>query len=254
MTMITSPQLQTSATGLSEWNMMKEQASMLVKTKFLPPAIDTPEKAIAIMMKGRELGMPPMQAFSHINIIQGKPTLSAEGMLAQIFKHHPQTRLKYLKNDDEACAIEVTRPGNEPSQFSFTYEDAKKARLTGKDNWDKYRRSMLRSRCISEMARALFPDALQGCSYTPEEVECFDAVVVQEVSRPVVVKTPPVMVKDTPIFDDKIPAMVDKVKKRLEEHGLQIFEKEVWDLVRGKPWGKEPMDAAIETMSSRKVS
>lgn len=155
----------------NEWNMMKDQAQMLVSSGFLPSDVKTPQQALAIMMKGREVGMPPMQAFAHINVIKGKPTLSAEGMLALIFKNHPKTKLKYLQNDTEACICVVSKPGNEPSTFAFTMDDAKKAQLTKNPNWQKYARAMLRSRCISEMARSLFPECLMGVSYTQEEMD-----------------------------------------------------------------------------------
>jgi hypothetical protein len=155
----------------NEWNMMKDQAQMLISSGFLPTEVKSPQQALAIMMKGREVGMPPMQAFAHINVIKGKPTLSAEGMLALIFKNHPKTKLKYLQNDNDACIMVVTKPGNEPSTFAFSMEDAKKAQLTKNHNWQKYARAMLRSRAISEMARSLFPECLMGVSYTQEELE-----------------------------------------------------------------------------------
>ena len=153
------------------WQMMQHQAGVLVQSGMLPPSIRTPVQAIAVMLKGRELGWPPMLSFSAINIIQGKPTLTAEAMLALILRAYPETKIQYTQNDDEACRIKVTKPGNDANEFSFSFEDAQKAKLTSKANWSLYRRAMLRSRCISEMARSLFPDALQGCSYTPEELE-----------------------------------------------------------------------------------
>ncbi len=142
---------------------------MLMVTGFLPKSITKPEQAIAIMMKGKEIGMPPMQSLQQIHIINGMTCLSAEGMLGQVLRHYPSAKIDYIQNDDVCCTIEVTRPGNVPNRFSFSYADAEKAKLTGKDNWNKFRRAMLRSRCVSEMCRSLFPDAIQGCSYTPEE-------------------------------------------------------------------------------------
>lgn len=47
----------------TEWKMLKEQATMAVKSGFLPRAVDTPEKAIVIALKGRELGIPPDASF-----------------------------------------------------------------------------------------------------------------------------------------------------------------------------------------------
>lgn len=152
------------------WQQMLSQAKTLVMSGLLPNSIKTPEQAVVIMLKGREMGMPPMQAFNHINVIQGKPTLSSEAMLAQIQKVHPRAKVEYEKLDSDGCTIVATRPGHKPVRISFTMEDAKKAGLAGKDNWHKFPRAMLRSRCISEMARSVFPDALMGASYTPEEL------------------------------------------------------------------------------------
>lgn len=54
-----------------EWQSIKQQAQMAVKSNLLPNTINTPEKAVVVALKGRELGIPMMQAFSQINIISG---------------------------------------------------------------------------------------------------------------------------------------------------------------------------------------
>lgn len=154
----------------SEWAMLKEQATMAVKSGLLPAAVNTPEKAIAIALKGRELGIPPMQAFAHIHIIQGKPTISAELMLALIYKNCPGAVIEYLENGATKCVIRATRPGSKSAVWAFSIDEAKQAELLTKDSWKKYPAAMLRARAISIMARAVFPDAIMGCSYTPEEL------------------------------------------------------------------------------------
>jgi hypothetical protein len=153
-----------------EWQMIKEQATMLVTTGFLPASIKTPEQAIAIALKGRELGIPPMQAFAHIHIIQGKPTISAELQLALIFKNCPGAVINYEETNGHCCVIMAKRPNGSAVRFSFTIDEAKKAGLLSKDSWNKYPSAMLRARAISIAARALFADAIMGCSYTPEEL------------------------------------------------------------------------------------
>lgn len=152
------------------WDAMKRQGAELLKTGFLPSSIKTPEQFIAIVLKGRELGLPPMYACNHIVVIQGKPTMSAEVMLAMIFKNCPGAKIQYLEVSNEKCTIKASRPGSEASVFSFSIADAQAAGLTNKENWRKYTRAMLRSRCISELARSLFPDCVAGVSYTPEEL------------------------------------------------------------------------------------
>ncbi len=152
------------------WSMMKEQGAMLVRSGFLPESIKTPEQAVTIMLKGRELGIPAMQAFSHIHVIKGKPTISAELMLALIYRECPGAKIEYLRYEADGCTIKATRPGHQPSTFTFNKADAESAQLFGKDNWKKFPRAMYRSRCISEMARSVFADCIMGCSYTPEEI------------------------------------------------------------------------------------
>lgn len=152
------------------WNIALKQGQQLIRSGFLPTTINTPEKFLAIVMKGRELGIPPMQACAHIHIINGKPTMSAELMLAQILKLHPKTKISYPTRTGEECVIKVQREGSEPSVFTFTMKDAQAAGLLGNPTWKKYPRAMLHARCVSEMARSLFPDAIAGISYTPEEL------------------------------------------------------------------------------------
>jgi hypothetical protein len=152
------------------WGLIREQASILLKSTFLPSSVKTPEQAIAIMIKGVELNIPPMQSFQHIFVINGKTGISAELMLSLIFRAIPNLAFVYKRRDDTACIITVTRPGGRPEEFSFSIEDAKKAMLLNNPTWSKYPRAMLRSRCISEMARSLFPDLLMGATYTPEEL------------------------------------------------------------------------------------
>jgi len=61
------------------------------------------------------------------------------------------------------------RKGGQPYRHEFTLEDAKRAGLADADNYRKYPKAMLFSRCMSAGARAMFPDVLAGM-YTPEEL------------------------------------------------------------------------------------
>lgn len=162
----------------SEWGIMREQATVLVKTGFLPEAIRTPEQAVAIMLKGRELNLPPMYALSNIVVIKGKPVANAELMLALIYRDHGDNAIRFTRSDAQACTVEYRRRSwQRPEQFSFTIEDADRAGLlTPKTDrngnptaWQKFTPAMLRARCISAVARMAFADTIGGL-YTPEEL------------------------------------------------------------------------------------
>lgn len=152
-----------------EWKLLKEQAQMALKSGLLPAAIKTPEQAAVIALKGRELGLPIMQSLSGINVIQGKPCLSSELMLALIFVRCPKAVINYTSTTNEECIINAKRPGGDFCQFKYTIEDATAAGAMSKDNWRKFPSAMLRARCVSSMARALFPDCIMG-AYTPDEM------------------------------------------------------------------------------------
>ena len=70
-----------------QWEVLKEQCSVLLESGFLPPAINTLPRAIAIGVKSWELDLPLMMGFSGISIVQNKPTIGAELMLSLIYKN-----------------------------------------------------------------------------------------------------------------------------------------------------------------------
>ena len=149
---------------------MKEQVDILVKSGFLPSSIKTPEQALAIAIKGIEVGLPMMQSFAQINIIGGKPTIGAEGMQFLIRKNCPAAKIDIVERTSERCLLRAERPGSAAAEFEFTMEDAKKALLLANPSWQKFPRNMLFARAVSDMARSMFPDCIGGISYTPEEL------------------------------------------------------------------------------------
>ena len=214
----TTPRAVSAYPAPDEWRLMWDMGKTLVASRFLPKAIDTPEKALAIMLKGRELGWPPMRSFQHIHVIEGKPTLSAEGMLALIYEKVPGAVIRIVETSNERCVIDAGRPGQEPTRFPFTIEDAQRAQVMGKDNWRKYPRAMLRARAISEMARATFPDALMGCSYVPEELGAIvneDGEVIDVESDPT--PAPVVVVDKGRLAEKKAQRMAKAAEERADE-------------------------------------
>lgn len=152
-----------------EWDAMKQQAEVLVASGFLPPELDTANKVLTVLMCGRELGVPPMQAVRGIHVVKGRPSLSAELMLALAYQNIPGFKLKIEASNEQLCRITVQRPSSEPVTISFSIGDAQRAGLAHGDNWKKYPAAMLRARCTSAILRVVAPDAIRGI-YTPEEL------------------------------------------------------------------------------------
>lgn len=156
--------------GLTDWQVLRHQAETLVLSGFLPKAVDTWQKATAIIMYGKEIGMGPMEALQSIDVIQGKPTQKPQSMKAMVHKKIPNAIFRVVKSTDEECIYEAARPGDPVTQFFFTFKDAERMGMTGKDNYKKQPKVMLNWRCVGHVARTVFPDCLSGVSYTPEEL------------------------------------------------------------------------------------
>jgi hypothetical protein len=148
-----------------------EMARLLVASGFMPRGVQRPEAAFAIIAAGRELGLTAMQSLRSIHIIEGKPTLSAD-LIAALCKSRSDVcqYFRLVESTDKVARYETHRRGEPaPTAMAFSWEDAQRAGVTGKDNWKKYPAAMLRARCITALARAVYPDLAMGI-YDPDEV------------------------------------------------------------------------------------
>lgn len=159
----------------------------------LPASITTSEAAVAVMIKGAELGFKPMQSFAAIEIIQGRATVKPQAMLNLIIGSGQVEVWKYVKTDETACTIYTKRKNGMEIEESFTIEDAKRIMtkednkvipLVQKFNWKNMPKVMLRWRCIAAVGRLIYPDIIEGC-YLPDEIDdqdiAFDAPLPPEV-------------------------------------------------------------------------
>ena len=155
-------------------------ASALYKSGLLPSEIKSAEAAFAILAKGHELGLKPMQSFDLICVIKGKPSLSAAGMRALCLAR-PDV-CEYFRNVETTATkatFETKRRGDpQPVELTFTIEEAKRAGLVRPDsNWSKWPERMLEARASSALARLVYPDLVGGV-YTPEEIQEFAPEVI----------------------------------------------------------------------------
>lgn len=153
---------------MDHWRVLREQADVLVKSGFLPTAVNTPEKAIAIIMKGKELGIGAMEALSSINVILGKPSVSPQLMLALARRTCQLEDLK-MEATDKGATVTITRKGQSPYTTTFGIKEATDLQLIGKDNYKKQPAIMFQWRALASNLRITFPDAISGL-YLIEEM------------------------------------------------------------------------------------
>ena len=143
-------------------------ATILVSSRLLPRALNTPEAAFTVIMAGRELGLTAMQSLRSLHVIEGKPVMSSDLMMALCLRSPLCERFVLVESTDAVATYEAKRVNQEPVRLSFTAKQAEAAGLLGKDNWKKFRAAMLRARCLAAPARIGFADLMLGVYETDE--------------------------------------------------------------------------------------
>ncbi len=144
------------------------------QTDFIPKGLRGNVPAIlACVMAGKEMGLPPMEALNKIDVIDGRPSPSAELMVAMVYRSGHEVYPGDI-SEESATAIGVRfLPDGEKREHSFTFtmEDARRAGLGGKKNWKTYPGPMLYWRAVSQLIRMVFPDVMSAFkAYTGDEL------------------------------------------------------------------------------------
>ena len=144
-------------------------ATDLANTDFIPAALRGKPAAIAAaMLYGREIGLEPMQALQSIDVIEGRPAISAE--MARALALSAGHEIHVEESTTQRCVVRGRRAGTRDwTTITWTMDDAKRAGLDGRQNWRKHPRRMLQARATSELAHLLFADAVGGMPFTVEE-------------------------------------------------------------------------------------
>lgn len=159
-----------------ELETIRDLADELFRSGLLT-GVKNSSQAVFLILMGADLGVGPIVALESINIIQNKPACSAELMQALIYRDHGDAALIWTETTDTTATLSYRRrTWTERRTYTFSTADAKRARLQG-DNWAKYPASMLRARCVSNVARMAFPDVISGLSIPDEIVNQDDAPV-----------------------------------------------------------------------------
>ena len=153
MTLVPVP---VQSTHILPWQETVQQAQMLVRSGMLPTSVKTPEAALAIILKARELGVGPMEGFEGISVIQGKPTVSPRLQLALIHRSGLLEKLDIQETAD-GCTVLMARRGGASFSTRFTLDDARRAGLLGNDNWKKYPANMCRWRAVGSTSCSSSP-------------------------------------------------------------------------------------------------
>ena len=147
-------------------------ADKICETEFVPARLrKRPAAVMACILSGEEAGVGPMQSLRQIFVTDdGKVGMAAELMRSLVLREGHEIWPEDYNNTRVTMA--GRRRGQEtPTRVTWTIDDAKKAGLMNRRNWQNYPRAMLTARATTELCRLIFADVIAGISYSLEELE-----------------------------------------------------------------------------------
>ena len=135
------------------------------------------ETIFAVALYGSAFGLDIMTALRNIHLIEGKPSLGA-ALMQGLAVREANAKFTVVTRTPAVCTIIARRPGWDPFEASFTWQEAQQITvklrgewgpLTQKSNWRSYPAAMLHARALAIAARHIAADVLAGV-YTPDEL------------------------------------------------------------------------------------
>lgn len=135
-----------------------------------------PANCLVAIQWGMELGLAPLQALQNIAVINGKPSVYGDSLLAMV------------RADSRCMGVEETQEGGvatcivkrkladgsiEEVKRTFSMKQAQQAQLANRPTWKAYPERMLQHRARGNALRDAFPDVLRGI-ITTEEAQDYD--------------------------------------------------------------------------------
>lgn len=149
-----------------------ELAKLMAASDLVPKDFrDKPGNVLIAVQMGGEIGLPPLGALQGIAVINGRPSVYGDAGKAILLSHGCdiiETDVEEIRKTGIArCTIK--RPGFEPKTRTFSLEDAKQAKLIGKQGpWSEYRERMMAWRAFWFAARDAAADLLKGVAGAEE--------------------------------------------------------------------------------------
>lgn len=135
----------------------------------LPADVKLRHAARLKILAGLEFGIPPMTAIYGLMLGRNGIGMSAN-LMAALVERSGRGRMEIVEADEKRCLIRCHRDGK-IHEVEFTWDDAVRAKLAGRDTYKSYPEQMLAARCATKAARRHFPDCLVGHAYSHDELD-----------------------------------------------------------------------------------
>jgi hypothetical protein len=163
-----------------------------------------PNATMAAIVRGMEIGLPPMQALSSIAVINGRATVWGDAIPALVQRAGHHVDVDYEGAGEGLTAVATLTRGDTGKKVvrRFSIADAKRAGLLGKAGpWQQYPQRMIAHRARTWAVRDGAADALMGLQVS-EEVQDYGPDAARDVTPAAPRRGGVVYVDPDPVIDD----------------------------------------------------
>lgn len=165
-------------------------AELIHQSGLAPYQLKNPQAVTVVLLKGLEIGLPPMAALECIGVINNKACLHSDGIPALLWARGFKIREWYEGEGDKLTAkCAITRPDSTEVTGEYSVQEAKQARLwdtrekvkreirgewkevPNDSPWFKHPRRMLKMRARGWTARDCASDVLKGIPLFEEQAD-----------------------------------------------------------------------------------
>jgi hypothetical protein len=165
-----------------------------------------PDNVFVAMQWGHEIGLKPMQAVQNIAVINGRPSLWGDAMLALVRNSPLCEYVREEFTEDGTAVCRVKRRGDGEQIRTFSVADQEKAGLMGRDTHKSYPARMRAMRARAWALRDVFTDVLRGIPMAEEAMDMLPVVDSGPAAIPQAPRVPQPKAKPTPQEGDPIGA------------------------------------------------
>lgn len=208
---------------------------------------------VAVQM-GAELGLKPIQALQNIAVINGKPSVYGDALLALV-QAHPSFEDVQEAFDEKTNTATCTVKRKNQSEYtvSFSAEDAKKAGLWGKAGpWTQYPKRMLQMRARGFALRDKFADALSGLIMAEEAQDYSSISDVTPKTQTLSSKLDNLIVSQVQEVNDPAVVIEEQNTEKLQELSALVLQHNISNEIIGK-WCNKAGVSSINELDNSKI-
>ncbi len=207
-----------------------------------------PGNCLIAMQWGAEVGLKPLQALQNLAVINGRPALWGDSVIA-IVRASPLCEYVIETDDGHTATCKVKRRGEHEQIRTFSVDDARAAGLAGKQGpWTQFPKRMRQMRARAFALRDVFPDVLRGL---PVAEEIMDTPTERHMGHVELVQPDPP--KELPAWPDDrwasgLPKWADGIA-----HGKPIADVLAWlgSKARVTPEQEQELRAAVARLQQQ---